>query len=57
MESFSVLPREEAIFVVGAFTLLNPDGLSESPVHGFRKEKLQNFFSKTASVYKKSLES
>lgn len=37
-ESFSVVPTEEAIFVVGAFTLLKPEGFSESPVQRFRKD-------------------
>lgn len=31
MGNFSALPTDDAIFVEGAFTLLNPAGLSESP--------------------------
>lgn len=31
MGNLSALPTDDAIFVEGAFTLLNPTGLSESP--------------------------
>lgn len=33
MGNFSALPTDDPIFVEGAFTLLNPDGLSESPTN------------------------
>lgn len=34
MGNLSALPTDDAIFVEGAFTLLNPTGLSESPTRG-----------------------
>lgn len=56
-ESFSVVPTEEAIFVVGAFTLLNPEGLSESPVEIFKKERLQlqKWYIQLLMVYRTSM--
>lgn len=33
MGNLSAFPTDDPIFVDGAFTLLNPDGLSESPVN------------------------
>lgn len=48
MGNLSALPTEDATFVEGAFTLLNPDGLSESPTKSRQSHKqflLETYFS------------
>lgn len=43
MGNLSALPTDDAIFVDGAFTLLNPTGLSESPSSEWEKLFLIHF--------------
>lgn len=51
MGNFSAFPTDDPIFVVGAFTLLNPDGLSESPTNITTTENLGIHFEVSLVLY------
>lgn len=53
MGNFSVFPTDAPTFVVGAFTLLKPDGLSESPTNTKNRLKIL-IGTKKITVYQKA---